>query len=499
MSPQVNLATATPAPRSIDVDRSVVDDLEQAAWGVARDDFALYRRTIRPGLTWDWWPQEVSEKLQQFYIDLKAGKRPKMAVMAPPQHGKSLAATDFITYVAGRDPNLKIIYASFSDQLGERTNRDVQRIMRSPEYINIFGRTRLDIPGWSTNTTLIEFGDFKGSFRNTTVEGQINGLELHLGIIDDPHKGRNEALSQSNRDRIWNWFADDWLARFHKDAGMLAIMTRWHVDDMLGRFIERFPEITILRYPAVAEVDEIHVTKLGTHHRKKGEALFPEWKPLDFLFERQKTQTAASWAGEYQQSPIVQGGGILPIDKLKVMPHWAPQGSTEIMASIRFWDKAGTEKGGNYSAGVLMHALRDGRYVISHIARAQWGAYERERNIRQYAEDDARVFTNYEIGLEQEPGSGGKESAENTVRNLAGYATYVDKVTGSKEVRANPFAAMVQNSQVLLIAGDWVENFKRECEAFPNGQYDDQVDACSGGFNRLAQRKKFDSSYAWVG
>jgi hypothetical protein len=32
-------------------------------------------------------------------------------------------------------------------------------------------------------------------------------------------------------------------------------------------------------------------------------------------------------------------------------------------------DKAGTEKGGNYTAGVLMHHLKDGRFVISHIVR----------------------------------------------------------------------------------------------------------------------------------
>jgi hypothetical protein len=33
--------------------------------------------------------------------------------------------------------------------------------------------------------------------RNVTVEGEgaINGMELNLGVIDDQHKGRNEALS----------------------------------------------------------------------------------------------------------------------------------------------------------------------------------------------------------------------------------------------------------------------------------------------------------------
>jgi hypothetical protein len=166
-------------------------------WGKARDDFAAYRKVIRREMLWDWWPQEVSEKLQQFYQDLKDSKRPKVAIMAPPQHGKSTAATDFVTWVAGQDPNLKTIFASFSDTLGERTNKEVQRILRTDAYIKIFGRTRLDIPGWSTNTSLIEFGDFKGSFRNTTVEGSINGLELHLGIIDDSQSRKSEP----------NWYA----------------------------------------------------------------------------------------------------------------------------------------------------------------------------------------------------------------------------------------------------------------------------------------------------
>jgi hypothetical protein len=193
----------------------------------------------------------------------------------------------------------------------------------------------------------------------------------------------------------------------------------------------------VLRYPAIAEQDEIHVTKLGQHVRKAGEALLPSWKPLNFLMERQRTQTAASWESEYQQHPIIVGGGVLPIEKLKIMPYWSPQGSDDIIATIRFWDKAGTEKGGNYTAGVLMHYLKDGRFVISHIARGQWGAYERERQIKYWADDDSRIHRNYEVGIEQEPGSGGKESAENTVRNLVGYAVYVDKVTGSKEARAN--------------------------------------------------------------
>ena len=433
------------------------------------------------------------------YKDFVAGKRPKIVICTPPQHGKSWTAGDFIGWVSGRDPNLKTIFASFSDELGMRTNKELQRMLDNDRYRMLFPKTKLAKRGetWQRNASILEFAGHSGSFRNVTVEGAINGMELHLGVIDDPHKGRNEAISKTNRDRVWNWFTDDWMARFAENSALMVIATRWHIDDLIGRYQQHESNIKIVSYPAIAEKDEFwhNATK---PLRCSGQPLFKELKSSDFLIERKKLMTELSWQSEYQQNPITVGGGVLPIENLKIMPYWNPVGSTEIRASIRYWDRAGTEGGGNYSAGVLMHALNDGRYVISHIERGQWSAYVREKNIRRWAEDDARVYANYEVGIEQEPGSSGKDVAEATVRNLAGFSVFVDKVTGSKETRANPFAAMVQNSGVLIIAGSWIQEFVREAEAFPNGKYDDQIDGCSGAFNRLAQRLKFDSSLSSV-
>jgi hypothetical protein len=66
-------------------------------------NFAMYRRLIRPNMVWGWWVEEVANQLQVFYQDFAAGKRPKLALMAPPQHGKSWSVTDFISWVAGRN------------------------------------------------------------------------------------------------------------------------------------------------------------------------------------------------------------------------------------------------------------------------------------------------------------------------------------------------------------------------------------------------------------
>ena len=132
----------------------------------------------------------------------------------------------------------------------------------------------------------------------------------------------------------------------------------------------------ILRYPAIAEEDE--------RNRSKGEALFPEHKSLSFLLERKKAMTQASWESEYQQNPIVVGGGIFPIEKLRC----SMLDRAKIKRSVRYWDKAGTADGGAYTAGALMHMMMDGTFVIEHVARGQWSALEREEQIKSWARND---------------------------------------------------------------------------------------------------------------
>jgi hypothetical protein len=269
------------------------DLLAASAYALARERFYKFRQLIHPGMVWNWWTREVSDQLEQFYYDMLDGLRPRLALMSPPQHGKSFLATDFIAWLGGLQPDWQTIYASYSDELGKRANKAVQRAMMSPPFNNSFA-TRIGLPGWRCDQTLIEYAGKNGSFRTATIEGQISGMTLNVGIIDDPVKDRQTANSQSNRDMVWSWFTDVFLPRFDQNAGLLIVMTRWHVDDMLGRFLEREPNAKVLRYPAIAEKDTKHhvwqlaPTPAEPFHEiakpyvwKAGEPLFPEWKPLD--------------------------------------------------------------------------------------------------------------------------------------------------------------------------------------------------------------------------
>jgi predicted phage terminase large subunit-like protein len=473
-----------------------IEELAESYRAEARENFAVFRRHIRPDMLWGWWTEEVAQELQRFYRDLTEGRRPKLALLAPPQHGKSWTIFDFIAWMAGKQPDAKTVFASYSDELGIAANRGLERTIKSEAFARIFPDTRIDVPGWQCSADLIEYVGHTGSFRNTTVNGAITGFGLNLGVIDDPVKGRAEANSKITRDRVWNWFTDDFLTRFAENAGLLVIMTRWHVDDLLGRALNKFSDLRVVRHPAVSGYSRDGQTRNWSDRRATGEALFPEWKPMDFLLERKSALTDASWESLYQQEPYVVGGGQLPIEKMKFLPYWD---RSRVIASVRYVDKAGTDAadgpGSAYTAGCLMHLMSDKTYVIEHVGRGQWSALERERKIKAWADADAKIYKSYQLFVEQEPGSGGKESAESTVRNNPAVRAFADRVTGSKETRAEPFAAQVQNGSVSLVAGEWVTAFLDECEAWPMSRYKDQVDAAAGAFSKLVVSTSYNTNY----
>ena len=153
---------------------------------------------------------------------------------------------------------------------------------------------------------------------------------------------------------------------------------------------------------------------------------------------------------------------------------------------VRHWDKGGIEGGGKYSCGVLMARADTGLFYVEDVIRGQWSALQRENAIKTTAELDRAKYGLIPNWTEQEPGSGGKESAESTVRNLAGFSIYSERVTGDKATRAMPFSSQHEAGNVYLVRGDWNRAYIDELTMFPNGAYSDQVDGSSGAFNKLS-------------
>ncbi|NTV01924.1 MAG: phage terminase large subunit [Chlorobiaceae bacterium] len=455
----------------------------------ARENFSAYRRLINSKLLDGWFRQAIEADMQQFWEDFKAGQRPQLILTTPPQHGKSILIIDFISWIAGQDPSLRKIFSSFSERLGVRANLRLQRIYDSDRYREIFpdtalsGKAEAQDGKYLRNKDVLEYVGHMGYFRNTTVGGPITGESLDICIIDDPVKGREEANSPTMREKVWLWYTDDVLTRFSDNGALLMIMTRWHTDDLAGRIIETDEEVVVKAYPAIDETDT---------RRVSDGSLFPELKSYGFLMSRRRQMRITSWQSLYQCTPIIDEGDMFRPDNIRIIDT-LPSG-TRIKQRIRYWDKAGTDGGGAYTAGTQLLLTDEDTVIIVDVVRDQVSAGRREKLIKQTAEIDGTVV---HIWIEQEPGSGGKESAENTIKNLIGYTAKAEPVTGSKATRAEPFAAYVEAGNVSMLKAPWNKPFLDEMRLFPNGKFKDQIDAASGAFNKLTLGKRTDGLIEW--
>lgn len=442
--------------------------------------FVEFRKHINPKLKWGWWQYELCAELQAFYEALISGKRPRLVIQAPPQHGKSEIIVDFIGWLSGKNPDCRTIYASFSERLGIRANLRLQRMLDSERYKQVFPGTTLNASNVVTisaqslrNREILEFAGRAGYFRNTTVRGSVTGEGLDLGVIDDPIKGREEANSETIREKTWNWFTDDFLTRFSEEAGLLIIMTRWHIDDPVGRLVASDPKVKVLSYPAIAEEDE--------PHRKAGEALFPEHKSLSFLLEMKHAMSArpGSWESLYQQRPIIAGGNLFKTEHFRRHAHAAPPPT---LRRIVFVDTAQkTKEQNDYSVfqawgigadGVayLLDQVR-GKYEAPELeatARAVWAKHKAEPvkgrgHLAAMKVEDKVSGTGLIQSLRRPP---------NPIPVLPITRGSADKYTRALDALPAIAAGLVS------IPGDapWTMDLLSELAAFPNGVHDDQVD-----------------------
>lgn len=419
-----------------------------------------------------WWkPEACHLRLCEKLEAVDRGEIKRLIVMWPPRHGKSeIASVLFPAWRLGRHPDSRVIGSTYGKLLTERFSRRARNLVESERYRRVFEHVALSRD--SRSVTEWNFDGYRGGFLASSVGAALTGMGADIGLIDDPVKGFEAAESAIQREAVWEWYLNDFYTRIEGDGGLVVIMTRWHEDDLVGRLLAdtEGDEWEVVRLPALAEENDI----LG---RAEGDALWPSKYPAERLQRIRSVMGERRFAGLYQQRPAPREGAMFHRAWFPIVDAVPAQARR-----LRYWDKAGTAGGGDYSCGGRL-AEAGGIYYVERPLRGQWSSNDRNTVMKQTAETDGRTVP---VWVEQEPGSGGKESAEISVKLLAGYDVHTERVTGSKEARAAPLAAQAEAGNVRLVRGDWNAAFLDEFEVFPNGAHDDQVDAYSGAFNHLA-------------
>lgn len=406
--------------------------------------------------------------------------------ISPGSTKSTLCSIMFPAWTWTRMPSTRVIGASYAFQLSMDLSRRGRDVIRSPKYRAAF-----------PEIVLREDQDTKSFFMNTAggsryavgVGGSVTGMHGHFLVVDDP-LDPNKAVSEAELKTANRWMSETLPTRKVDQSitPTILIMQRLHQDDPTSVMLEKAEtiqkesgkELKVKHICLPAELtDKVKPINLRRFYR---DGLMDQYRlPREVLNSNRVVLTEYGFAGQFLQWPIPRGGGMFKTDRIKVVDR-AP---IKIKQRVRFWDKAGTRGGkGAFTVGLLMSEEREGGFFIEDVVRGRWDSSEREKIIKHTAEVDGRSVV---VGLEQEPGSGGKESAESTIRNLAGWKVRAERPTGDKEARADPFSVQVNNGNVSMVRADWNWEYLNELSFFPFSTYKDQVDGSSGAFNMLVR------------
>lgn len=442
---------------------STKPDPGRESFSLFRDDLLAFTRFTFPGYEASEHHGKLATKLER----VARGKIKKLAVVMPPQRGKTeLAAVRFMPWALGRDPDKRIIFVSYAAERAEKVSAEARDVVRTELYPKVF--PGLDLSRTSQSVAHWQFAGHRGYVHAVGSGGPITGFGADLLIVDDPIKDREQADSELERQKLWDWYTSVALTRLSPDASQVIVHTRWHEDDLIGRLLANQPdEWDVLHLPAIDE---------------GGAPLWPERWPVE-AYERIRNEVGPrDWEALYQGNPVPSEGGLFKREWLRVV-----QQAPRLTRWVRYWDLAASVKEhGDYTSGALVGVDDVGCLWIADVVRFREEWPEARRRILSIVGTDPEGTL---VGIEK---VGFQLAAIQDLRNNDEFLRVpLFELTPDRDkyARAMAWAARAAEGRLALVNGPWVREFVDECVVFPYGRHDDQVDAVSGAVKLLVQSR----------
>jgi predicted phage terminase large subunit-like protein len=431
---------------------------------------------------------EVQKVLERVFLGLP--KEYDLIINMPPSMGKSAFICIVRAWAVSRMPSFRSIIASYSHTLAMKMNVKTRDIIQSEWFQSAFPEVRIRD---DYNTKAHYMTTEGGECLSAGVDGTITGFHAHALFWDDLLNAK-QAASEADLENVKRFDEETYPSRVisREATPIIGIMQRLHEQDPTGRRLRKALKdsatpVKLICLPATLEYDPS--PKRLSNFYTDG-LLDPIRLPQKQCDQIKADSGEMVYAGQYGQQPVPREGGMFKVDRFRIIPTI----DKPLSRIIRYWDKAGSKrKKSAFTAGVKMGVAEwsqpiQGKnvtirqYYVLDVLNFQERAGNREAIILETAKADGPEVA---IWMEQEPGSGGLDSAEMTITNLGGFQVHAELPKGDKVARADAFASQVDVYNVALVHGEWTEDFKEQLRLFPNGRLKDMVDAAAGAFRKL--------------
>lgn len=427
---------------------------------LCRRDITAYTKRVYRGM---WQPGRHHMLVAQALQRVMDNKCRRLMVFMPPRHGKNMQITECLpSYFLGRYPDKRVIVLSYSAELATRFGRENRK--KIAQYGQLFD---IELSKVNAGAAAFDIQNRRGGLLSVGIGGSVTGQGADLLIIDDPVKNREEAESKTIRDKIFAEFQSTAYTRLQAGAAIIIVMTRWHEDDLCGRLLAQSPdEWEVLSLPALAEQDD-------ALNRRVGEPLWPEMG-YDAAWAEQTQRVVGSYAfaALYQQRPAPAGGGLIKRSWWRFYDELPEMVTIVLSVDASF---KGGEDADNVSIqawgkrGAYMYLLDDDTQPMDFpkTLRAIRAMNNKHQPRCVYIEDKAN----------------GPAILSMLHSEIAGLIPVNPQ--GGKIARAHAVSAAIESGNVFLPRTPGAYALIDECAAFPNGTYDDRVDAMTQVLNQF--------------
>lgn len=419
-------------------------------------------------------PAPHHETIANLYDELMTGVCDRAMVFVGPRHGKSeLLSRRGPAHAIGSVPDLSVVAASYNSELATDFGREVKSIVESDLYRNLFDTTlRQDSKAanrWATTGG--------GQYFAVGVGSGLTGRGMHLGIIDDPFKDRQDADSETQRQRVWDWYRSTFYTRLMPyfdpvtgqkvhDGAILLINTRWHEDDLSGR---------ILNSKGADRWKIIDLPAIENEHTDHETALWEDQFPLSVLHDIRDEIGPREWSALYQQKPQPDEGIYFQRDWIQWYdPGEQPAGMNMYGAS----DFAVIDGKGDYTEHGILGVDEFENIYITDWWYDQVTADVWIDTLLDMADQHKPLVWLGEAGVIRrsiEPFLSKRMTERSVYQHVEWIASVRDKTT-----RARSIQSRASNRKIFLPRNTpWADRLLGQMLMFPAGKHDDAVDVLS--------------------
>lgn len=454
---------------------------------LARRSFIDAMPILMPGFKLNWHHAIIADALQS----IADGATKKVIVSIPPQHTKSLSCSElFPAWTLGRQ-NEAIMAAAYSQARANDVAGAVGRWMSGEGYKALFPLApipkRSDVSrGWKRMTANFNIIGYEASrtYLGIGVGGSGTGYPRSLGIIDDPVKNYEDAVSAVKQGIIKNWYSSVYGSRENKlrseggEIRDIIVMTRWAEDDLAGHLLKREGRVSEggqwleINIPAI--MDEVGIkSKHPQDPRQVGQALWPEMRDLEKL-ESQRALAPSIFEALYQGRPSSASTTLFDYDWFpRCEPHEVDGDRWLLSCDLNFGETG--KKAKTHSKASLQVWCVNTYSKKAYLVDELWETY----SFPECLEAIHGLYRKYPLIMETLIEA--KASGPAMIQTLSQTMPNVIAVqpTRSKMSRAGAIAPYCEAGRVNVVRSPMLDETLRRIDKFPAAGTDDSVDALS--------------------